>query len=66
MFFEVGRRVDRILGFSSFSKEEFAKVFSFIKGQIELKKSLSDRVITPSEALDMLIMIFFFISIPPV
>ena len=31
LFFEVGKRVDKILKFTEFSKEEFIKVFSFIK-----------------------------------
>ena len=36
VFFEIGKRVDKILKYSHFSKEEFIKVFSFVKGQIEL------------------------------
>ncbi|RKY96075.1 MAG: hypothetical protein DRQ03_07875 [Candidatus Hydrothermota bacterium] len=98
VFFEIGRRVDKILAYSHFSKEEFIRVFSFIKGEIELipfdtfrnkleeakpkspheedipyialslefdckilsgdrelKTCLPDRVITPSEAVEILL-----------
>ena len=97
LFFEFGKRVDKILRFTQFSNEEFIKVFSFIKEEIELipfgtfkdkveeareksphlkdlpyvalslkldckilsgdknlKKCLPDRVITPSEAMEIL------------
>src|SRR3989338_7744855 len=36
LFFEIGKRVDKILKFSHFSKEEFINAFSFVKDQIEL------------------------------
>lgn len=98
LFFELGKRVDKMLKYSHFSKEEFINVFSFIKGQIELfplksfedkaeeaksksphdkdvpyvalsfkldckifsgdkrlKEALPNKVITPSEALDILL-----------
>jgi predicted nucleic acid-binding protein len=97
LFFEVGKRVDKILKFTEFSKEEFIRVFSFIKKELELipletfkdkveeakeksphlkdvayvalslkldckiltgdkglKECLPDRVITPSEAIEVL------------
>jgi len=36
LFFETGRRIDKILSFTHFNREEFIEVFSFIKGEIEL------------------------------
>lgn len=35
LFFEIGKRIDKILTYSQFSKEEFTTVFSSIKRQIE-------------------------------
>ena len=98
IFFEIGKRVDKILKSSHFSKEEFINIFSFVKDQIELiplksfedkteeaksksphdkdipyvalsfkldckifsgdkrlKEALPDMVITPSEALEILL-----------
>lgn len=97
LFFEIGKRIDKLLAKSKLSKEEISDIFSFLKREINfvssdkfedkvneakeksphlkdvsfvalslkldckilsgdknLKKCLPDRVITPSEALDIL------------
>lgn len=36
LFFEIGEEKDKILAYSHFSNEELIKVFSFLKGEIEL------------------------------
>jgi predicted nucleic acid-binding protein len=97
LFFEVAKRADKIVKYTRFSEQEFARVLSFVKAQIEpipfetfedrakealeiaphlkdvpyvalsfkfnckilsgdkkLKQSIPDRVIAPSEALDIL------------
>ena len=98
LFFEIGRRMDKLLARSKLSKTEISDIFSFLKREINfvssatfedkveeakqksphlkdvsyvalslkldckilsgdkgLKKSLPDKVITPSEALEMLL-----------
>lgn len=98
LFFEIGKRMDKLLAKSKLSKEEISDIFSFLKREISfvssdkfedmvseakekaphpkdesfvalsfklnckilsgdkgLKKALPDKVITPSEALDMLL-----------
>jgi predicted nucleic acid-binding protein len=35
-FFEIGKRLDKLLKATHFSKEEFIKVFSFLKEEIDL------------------------------
>jgi predicted nucleic acid-binding protein len=97
LFFEIGRRMDKLLAKSRLSKDEISDIFSFLKKEIDfissdkfedkvdeakekspylkdvsfvalalkldckilfgdkkLKESLPNRVITPSEALDIL------------
>lgn len=46
LFFEIGKRLDKIIKFTHFSKEEFVEIFSFIKKEIELipLKSFEDKV----------------------
>ncbi len=36
LFFEIGKRIDKILKSTHFAKEEFIKVFSFLKSEIGL------------------------------
>ena len=98
LFFEIGKRMDKLLAKSKLSKEEISDIFSFLKREIDfissdkfedraeearkkaphlkdaafvalalkldckilsgdkgIKKALPDRVITPSEAIDMLL-----------
>ncbi|MBI2971435.1 MAG: hypothetical protein HYY37_03400 [Candidatus Aenigmarchaeota archaeon] len=98
LFFEIGKRMDKLLAKSRLSKEGISDIFSFLKREIDfvssdkfedkaeeaakraphmkdvafvalalkldckiltgdkgIKKSLPDRVITPSEAIDMLL-----------